>query len=208
MKIAFYVSGNATRVKHIIKQSNAEINKTIQFVITDEKNDELEKLLSKNKIVYILATKEELKKINKDFSEYLYNNLRKMNIDYLFVFGKKLLKGEILEYYKNKMINFHPSILPLYSGFNAIDRAIKDGMLILGNTAHFIDDSIDAGPIIMQNILSVEVYKNEGYEGILKYQEEMFFKIYKLLKNKEIKIKDNKVVIKNGNYQNSFYIPE
>ena len=41
----------------------------------------------------------------------------------------------------------------------------------------------------MQNILSVEVYKNEGYEGILKYQEEMFFKIYKLLKNKEIKIR-------------------
>ena len=106
------------------------------------------------------------------------------------------------------MINFHPSILPLYPGFNAIDRALKDGMQILGNTAHFIDESIDGGPIIMQNIVSNQIYIDEGYEGVLKSQEDMFFKIYNMLEKQEIYIENNKVKIKNAKYKKSFFIPE
>ena len=208
MQIAFYVSGNATRVKNIIKRDNVQINKSIVFVVTDEENEDLKQILYENNICYILANENELKRVELNFSDYMYYNLSQMDIDYLFVFGKKLLKGLVLKKYKNRMINFHPSILPLYPGFNAIDRALKDGMQILGNTAHFIDESIDGGPIIMQNIVSNQIYIDEGYEGVLKSQEDMFFKIYNMLEKQEIYIENNKVKIKNAKYKKSFFIPE
>ena len=81
-------------------------------------------------------------------------------------------------------------------------------MTILGNTAHFIDNSIDNGPIILQNIISTDIFYKEGYEGVLKYQEDMFFTIYNLLKEKRITIENKKAIIKQSNSENCFYIPK
>lgn len=170
MNIGFYVSGRATRLLHILQRNDSEINNSIKLVVSDEENAILEGKLDNSNINYCCYSKEDYKD-NIYFSNLLLEEMKKNKIDYLFVFGKKLLKGDILIQYHNKMINFHPSILPLFSGFNAIDRALEAHMTILGNTAHFIDNSIDNGPIILQNIISTDIFYKEGYEGVLKYQE-------------------------------------
>lgn len=71
MKIAFYVSGNATRVKNIIKRDNVQINKSIVFVVTDEENEDLKQILYENNICYILANENELKRVELNFSDYI-----------------------------------------------------------------------------------------------------------------------------------------
>ncbi len=207
MNIGFYVSGRATRLLHILQRNDSEINNSIKLVVSDEENAILEGKLDNSNINYCCYSKEDYKD-NIYFSNLLLEEMKKNKIDYLFVFGKKLLKGDILIQYHNKMINFHPSILPLFSGFNAIDRALEAHMTILGNTAHFIDNSIDNGPIILQNIISTDIFYKEGYEGVLKYQEDMFFTIYNLLKEKRITIENKKVIIKQSNSENCFYIPK
>lgn len=207
MNIGFYVSGRATRLLHILQRNDSEINNSIKLVVSDEENAILEGKLDNSNINYCCYSKEDYKD-NIYFSNLLLEKMKKNKIDYLFVFGKKLLKGDILIQYHNKMINFHPSILPLFSGFNAIDRALEAHMTILGNTAHFIDNSIDNGPIILQNIISTDIFYKEGYEGVLKYQEDMFFTIYNLLKEKRITIENKKVIIKQSNSENCFYIPK
>lgn len=207
MNIGFYVSGRATRLLHILQRNDSEINNSIKLVVSDEENAILEGKLDNSNINYCCYSKEDYKD-NIYFSNLLLEEMKKNKIDYLFVFGKKLLKGDILIQYHNKMINFHPSILPLFSGFNAIDRALEAHMTILGNTAHFIDNSIDNGPIILQNIISTDIFYKEGYEGVLKYQEDMFFTIYNLLKEKRITIENKKAIIKQSNSENCFYIPK
>lgn len=207
MNIGFYVSGGATRLLHILQRNDSEINDSIKLVVSDEENRILEKKLDNSNINYCCYSKKDYKD-NIYFSNLLLEEMKKNKIEYLFVFGKKLLKGDILIQYQNRMINFHPSILPLFSGFNAIDKALEAHMTILGNTAHFIDDSIDNGPIILQNIISADIFYKEGYEGVLKYQEDMFFKIFKLLKDKKISIENKKVIIKQSSSENCFYIPK
>lgn len=207
MNIGFYVSGRATRLLHILQKNDSEINNSIKLVVSDEENEILERKLDNSNINYWCYSKEDYKD-NIYFSNLLLEGMKKNKIDYLFVFGKKLLKGDILIRYHNKIINFHPSILPLFSGFNAIDRALEAHMTILGNTAHFIDDSIDNGPIILQNIISTDIFYKEGYEGVLKYQEDMFFTIFNLLKENRIIIENKKVIIKQSNSENCFYIPK
>ena len=112
----------------------------------------------------------------------------------------------LIDVFKNKIINFHPSILPLYPGVKSIDQAIKDDKSILiGNTAHFIDKGIDTGPIIIQSIAPKSLFKSKGYDGIINLQLPMLDFIYeKLLKNK-ITIKDNKVTVNNTTCEPQFF---
>lgn len=105
-------------------------------------------------------------KKNLELSNNLLQVLREYEIDYCFSFGAHILKGKLLEEYENRIINFHPSLLPAYPGIKSIDRAIADKVNLLGNTVHFIDAGMDTGPIIMQSVIpSVAFY--EG--GMMKY---------------------------------------
>jgi len=98
--------------------------------------------------------------------------------------------------------------LPNYPGRNAIDKAISDNASILGNTAHFIDEGIDTGPIILQSVISSEAFYKYGYDFILDLQIDMLFILDKLLESKRIKVKGNKVRIINADITKSFIIPD
>lgn len=137
----------------------------------------------------------------------LLKKLQDNKVDYLFVFGIQILRGDILNIYKDKIINFHPSLLPMFPGLNAIDQAVKFGMKVLGNTAHFIDETVDGGKIILQNIVSIEIYNKYGCDGILNSQVDLFFRLYRLFNNNKIHICNEKVIIENANYEVSIVLP-
>lgn len=107
--------------------------------------EEMRNLLIKHKIklVEIDYNSSSINK-NLNMSNLLLEELTNEEIDYCFSFGSHILCGDILEQYRNRIINFHPAILPMFPGLNAIDQAVKYGNVILvGNTAHFIDSGID-----------------------------------------------------------------
>jgi len=107
--------------------------------------------------------------------------------------------------YKWKIINFHPILLPSFAGLNAIDQALESSALIMGNTAHFIDKGIDAGPIIMQNIISKFDY--EGYQSFVNLQLIMLKQISIWLNENRIVIEGGSVHVKDANYTIGDFIP-
>lgn len=67
-----------------------------------------------------------------------------------------LLKGKkLLEAYKNKIINIHPALLPSFPGVDAQAQAFNHGVKISGITIHFVDEHLDAGPIIYQEAVDI-----------------------------------------------------
>lgn len=197
MNFAFYISGNAGTFRKILK-SNSNALKQTKLVISDSKKQviDLKSKLQERNIKYIVH------EYNALFSDYMLNSLLENKIDYCFCFGHHILKGEIINVYKNKIINFHPSILPLYPGVKAIDQAISDNKSILvGNTAHFIDKGIDTGPIIMQSVAPRNLFETQGYDGIIDLQLPMLEFIYKKLCENKIIIKNNKVTIEDLQYK-------
>lgn len=211
MNYCFYVSGKATRFYKIIKLADINFINKIKFVYSDSKDNKyLTEILEKNNILFFLKDFYELEKPNRNLknSDNLLRLMKKNEVDYCFSFGNHILKGDILKEYKNKIINFHPSLLPSYPGRNAIDRAIEDDAPILGNTAYFIDEGIDTGPIILQSVISSEAFYKNGYDFILDLQIEMLFQLDKLLEKNCIEIKGNKVKIKNADINASFIIPK
>ena len=83
-------------------------------------------------------------------SDSICDQLLKAEIDFAYIFFTRLLKGRLLSIYSNKLVNFHPSLLPACPGLHGFEDSIKSGALIIGSTVHFVNEGMDTGPQIMQ----------------------------------------------------------
>jgi phosphoribosylglycinamide formyltransferase-1 len=76
-------------------------------------------------------------------------------IDYIVTASfRRLLRGPLLDAYRGRLFNIHPSILPAFEGLNPIDQSLAANTRLLGNTAHLIDESVDGGAIVLQSVLT------------------------------------------------------
>ena len=62
----------------------------------------------------------------------------------------KIISGKLINIYKKKIINIHPSLLPKFKGLNTFARMIKSGEKKAGCTVHFVNESLDSGNTIVQ----------------------------------------------------------
>ena len=76
----------------------------------------------------------------------------------------RVLSGEFLKAFPRRILNIHPSLLPLFPGLNAQQQALESGAKVSGCTVHFVDETLDGGPIIAQR--SVPVYDDDTAESL------------------------------------------
>jgi len=82
--------------------------------------------------------------------------LEKSRPDFIVLAGyMRLLSPTFIEAYPMRIINIHPSLLPAFPGVDAQAQAIAYGVKISGCTVHFVDENLDAGPIIVQRAVAV-----------------------------------------------------
>jgi phosphoribosylglycinamide formyltransferase-1 len=67
----------------------------------------------------------------------------------------RLLSSDFINAYRNRILNIHPSLLPSFPGLDAHAQVIEHGVKWTGCTVHFVDESLDGGPIIAQKIVPV-----------------------------------------------------
>ena len=91
------------------------------------------------------------------YEEYLLQLLKEYKIDYLFLAGYGILLGSsIIEQFKNRIANIHPSLLPSFKGHkNGIQQALEYGVKLVGVTTHWVDIAMDSGIILMQEAIPV-----------------------------------------------------
>jgi phosphoribosylglycinamide formyltransferase-1 len=67
----------------------------------------------------------------------------------------RLLSRYFIDAYRNRILNIHPSLLPSFPGLDAHAQVLKHGVKWTGCTVHFVDETLDGGPIIAQKIVPV-----------------------------------------------------
>jgi phosphoribosylglycinamide formyltransferase 1 len=67
----------------------------------------------------------------------------------------RLLSESFIEAYRGRILNIHPSLLPAFPGLDAQAQALRHGVKWTGCTVHFVDETLDGGPIIEQRIVPV-----------------------------------------------------
>src|SRR4029078_3326523 len=87
-----------------------------------------------------------------DAAEFAFiKALQDAKVDLVVLAGfMRILKGEFLRVFKDRVVNIHPSLLPSFPGWEAWKQALDYGVKFTGVTVHFVDQGIDTGPIVAQ----------------------------------------------------------
>jgi phosphoribosylglycinamide formyltransferase 1 len=82
--------------------------------------------------------------------------LKQHNVDLVCLAGyMRLLSPVFVRAFPNRILNIHPSLLPAFPGMDAQKQALEYGAQVSGCTVHFVDESLDGGPIIVQRAVPV-----------------------------------------------------
>ena len=76
----------------------------------------------------------------------------------------RLLSPWFVGHYPNRILNVHPALLPAFPGLEAQRQAIDHGVKVSGVTVHFVDESLDHGPIVVQS--AVEIHEEDTPETL------------------------------------------
>ena len=118
-------------------------------------HDTLRSLAERFDVPFHLVSHEGLSRVEHD--QLLAEKIDEYAPDYI-VLAKymRVLNPEFVAKYPNRVINIHHSFLPAFIGAKPYQQAYERGVKIIGATAHFINNELDQGPIIMQNVINID----------------------------------------------------
>lgn len=138
----------------LIRHEEGELEANILGVISNY--DNLQSLVEKFDIPYMKISHDDLEREEHENKVIEYINSFE-HVDYV-VLAKymRILTPKFVQEYENKIINIHHSFLPAFIGANPYKQAYDRGVKIIGATAHFVNNDLDEGPIITQEVIHVD----------------------------------------------------
>jgi phosphoribosylglycinamide formyltransferase 1 len=129
----------------------------VALVVSDvESAGILERARERNITAKFIAPGKFRTKLDEDAERGFILALREARVDLIVLAGfMRILKGEFLRAFENRVVNTHPSLLPSFPGLEAWKQALEYGVKVTGCTAHFVDQGVDTGPIIGQKSVPV-----------------------------------------------------
>ncbi|AUI71385.1 phosphoribosylglycinamide formyltransferase [Companilactobacillus alimentarius] len=152
MKVAIFASGNGSNFESIA--SSEELKKLgleIEILVCDQPQAQV---LQRAKNHHIKTFVNKLSDYNNrsEYEKAIVEKLKPLEVEYILLAGyMRVVTKTLLSNYPNRIINIHPSLLPKYSGLEAIHRAFLANEPVTGVTIHYIDEGVDTGPIIKQS---------------------------------------------------------
>lgn len=137
----------------LMKTYYGGLNVEIAAVIGN--HDTLRSLAERFEVPFHLVSHEGLTRVEHD--KLLAEKIDQYEPDYI-VLAKymRVLNPEFVGRYPNRVVNIHHSFLPAFIGAKPYQQAYERGVKIIGATAHFINNELDQGPIIMQNVINID----------------------------------------------------
>ena len=162
LRIGILASTKGTDMHAIIDAISSKKLKAVISVVISNKKDSYALERARNNSInsaFIDSNGREREAYDKEISKELDKN----KVDLILLIGwMRILSPWFVRKYKNKIINIHPSLLPAFAGGMDADvhrKVLEAGCKVTGCTLHFVDESIDGGPIIMQK--AVEIAQDE-----------------------------------------------
>ncbi len=127
--------------------------------------------------------------------------LRKSRVDLVCLAGfMRLLSAYFVREFPRRILNVHPSLLPAFPGLDAQHQAFDHGVKISGCTVHFVDEFLDAGPIIIQ--AAVPVLDEDTVDSlsarILEQEHRIYTEAICIVLSEKFRIEGRRVIVGNG----------
>jgi len=123
--------------------------------------------------------------------------LNEHNVEFICLAGyMRLLSPYFVASFPNRILNIHPSLLPSFPGLESQRQALEYGVKFAGCTVHFVDENLDAGPIVLQAAIAVRDDDTEVTlsERILAEEHRIYTEAVKMVLDGQYKIAGRRVV--------------
>ena len=199
INIAVFISGRGSNFLALLKNIEKGVLKNCQIAVVFSNNPNakgLEYAAEAGIKTIVIPSKNRSDRV--EYDKEIINALSEYNIDLICLAGyMRIVTEELVEAYKNKIINIHPALLPSFPGLHAQKQALDYGVKVSGCTVHFVDGGMDTGPIILQK--TVPVYDNDTEESlserILEQEHIAYTEAVALYAEGLLKIEGRKVII-------------
>ncbi len=155
-RVVVFISGGGSNMLALLKATKAaDYPAEIVGVISDKADaGGLAKAAAEGIATFAFVRKEFASK--EAHEEAILSQLEALSPDIICLAGyMRLLSGHFIQAYEGRIINIHPSLLPLFPGLHTHQRAIDAGMRIAGCTVHFVTEGMDEGPVVGQAVVPV-----------------------------------------------------
>lgn len=136
-------------------------------------------------------------KLDDEAEQAYVKRLTEAQVDLVVLAGfMRILKGEFLRAFTNRVINIHPSLLPAFPGLEAWQQALDYGVKVTGCTVHFVDQGVDSGPILAQETVPVLAGDNAAtlHERIQQAERRLYPRVVGALAEGRITLKGRQCV--------------
>jgi phosphoribosylglycinamide formyltransferase 1 len=124
--------------------------------------------------------------------------LREANVELVCLAGyMRLLSPYFVAAFPRRILNIHPSLLPSFPGLESQKQALDYGVKLAGCTVHFVDENLDAGPIVLQAVVPVEDSDTEDTLSarILKEEHRIYSEAVEIVLQGKYKIEGRRVIL-------------
>ena len=194
VKIGVLISGGGTNLQAVIEGcENKSINGQVKVVISN-KEDAYGLERARNHKIKAICEKDENK---------IIEILKENEVELVILAGYlKIVSPKLVNEYRNKIINIHPSLIPAFCGKGYYGEKVHQGVIdygakVTGATVHFVDEGADTGPIIMQK--TVEVKQDDDAkklaERVLEVEHEILTKSISMFCENKLTVNGRRVYI-------------
>ncbi len=197
-KIAILLSGRGSNFEAIYRAiEEGKINAEIGVVISN-KEDARGLLRAKEFGLETLFLNPKEFSSREEYDLKIAEEIEKRDIDLICLAGwMRILTPPFVQRFRNRIMNIHPALLPSFPGLEAQKQALEYGVRFSGCTVHFVNEEVDAGPIILQAV--VPVFQNDTVETlserILKEEHRIYPEAIRLFVEGKLRIEGRRVII-------------
>lgn len=164
-RIAVLLSGRGSNFEAIAESVRAGgiPNAEIALVLSNRENAPgIEKARQRGLEAVVIPSKGRQRE---EYDREVVALLKEKKIDLVCLAGfMRLLSPYFVNEFRHRILNIHPALLPSFPGLEAQKQALEAGVKVSGCTVHFVDENLDAGPIVVQ--ASVPVYDDDTEEAL------------------------------------------
>ncbi len=155
-RIAILISGRGSNMASLIEAARAPDYPAQVALVLSNRPDAEGLARAKEAGIDALAIDHKAYSTRESFEQALDAALSERGIEFICLAGfMRVLTNWFVERWQGRMINIHPSLLPLFRGTHTHRRALEEGVLVHGCTVHFVVPELDAGPIVAQAAVPV-----------------------------------------------------
>lgn len=199
MKIAVFVSGRGSNLRAILTSDELKGIVEVKAVISDKISCPAFQIAES----YSIPTYSIGDKAGCISYKELIPVLSNLEIDLIVLAGYlKLIPNELIDLFRNKIINIHPALLPSFGGkgmygLNVHKAVFESSAKVSGVTVHFVDYTYDTGNIIAQRCIDISKVKSpeEIAEKVLKIEHELLPFVIKIIALGKVMILDKRVIV-------------